>query len=1133
METGYLNFHDEEHFSDFSLSLDQHNLLDDSQSSLLAIDDDFDYVESTMDTSAILWGTEQELNGDMAVLPVSGVASIIPKIENMKEDFAKVLTDWQEHIGYLQASDMGEDIDMAELSMGIPEKLNTDLPEDIFHNENTEARVNSHTSPMKKRHRDFTNSRSPKSKTISESSLQDIAASRGKEKFDLASYITGDDDINEATSSSTGATDTIELFRPNLTCDNILGICEKKLKDVGAPPVEVAKTHEANSDIEDAVDVETVVEQIPVLEAGDVKSLLEQFEASEVSAIVRPSDCKSREKIHHCNSSSNGDVNLSNDSTKIRAIDQQKRIIPKPVETQDSKFHKNIRDSLPKEVIDRIKASARKKVISVIPALSSPKIGARSTRMQEAAATLSRTKLLKIVTNGSNSSSGRVDGSVQLDHDYCSSSSSSGNSSSASSTIGNSESLESGTGEMTSFSRKTRGVEEMFSNGGKAVGYYVPITKKKEENVRKGLTKKDCGSKKDSGLESGEVSDAGEEPHLSIVEKKDRSSEIVGGERTVEENDESFACSSSTSLGYNKVERITMKSSKFGEKPGMTEVAPVYGMKIRSALATSILQLRKGVLTKTKSFETVGSMPHNKFKQQMVSVLKKPPNIGLIASNPNESIVTTKNSSNDEVQNIIVRQERSNDSSNEPKPSNTNEEAKKLVPRRKLNLAEYRSRREQTRSDNSRTCSPIQPMTLIYIHHASTSTEPIQDDPDNPLWSEREIVSVLKPRADFEEEKNREKPSTREIAVQTGENTKNSNSREDNQLAKTTVATATTIATAGSNKSNNTSSERIESETRIIKTKEQKSRRYRRRRTSSSSSNRSRSRSPMSSRDRIRSRSRSRRCSTSSNPRRRRISHRRSSVSSSSSSWSSRSRSRSGSSTSRSRSRSLRSRSRSSRSRSRSRSSSRYSSCSRSSSRSNLGRNKWSGDVRHKGRRGRQHSRTSCDRYRRGSSGSSYDYRGWRRSTRSSCRRQYDVWYNKEKKRQMEERRVIYVGRLCENTTKADLRRRFEAFGPVLDISVHFREHGDNYGFVTFAYKNDAYEAVEHGNDDPSLPRYDLSFGGRRAFCKVKYADLDGMAGSSLNSPIAPPRSIIKSDEDNTFDLLLKEAKAKLRKRKV
>lgn len=50
--------------------------------------------------------------------------------------------------------------------------------------------------------------------------------------------------------------------------------------------------------------------------------------------------------------------------------------------------------------------------------------------------------------------------------------------------------------------------------------------------------------------------------------------------------------------------------------------------------------------------------------------------------------------------------------------------------------------------------------------------------------------------------------------------------------------------------------------------------------------------------------------------------------------------------------------------------------------------------------------------------------------------------------------------------------------------------HSDNYGFVTFAYKVDAYEAVEHGNDDPTLPKYDLSFGGRRAFCKETYADL-------------------------------------------
>ena len=48
----------------------------------------------------------------------------------------------------------------------------------------------------------------------------------------------------------------------------------------------------------------------------------------------------------------------------------------------------------------------------------------------------------------------------------------------------------------------------------------------------------------------------------------------------------------------------------------------------------------------------------------------------------------------------------------------------------------------------------------------------------------------------------------------------------------------------------------------------------------------------------------------------------------------------------------------------------------------------------------------------------------------------------------------------------------------------------DNYGFITFKYKVDAYEAIEHGNDDPSYPTVDLCFGGRRAFCKEKYSDL-------------------------------------------
>lgn len=43
---------------------------------------------------------------------------------------------------------------------------------------------------------------------------------------------------------------------------------------------------------------------------------------------------------------------------------------------------------------------------------------------------------------------------------------------------------------------------------------------------------------------------------------------------------------------------------------------------------------------------------------------------------------------------------------------------------------------------------------------------------------------------------------------------------------------------------------------------------------------------------------------------------------------------------------------------------------------------------------------------------------------------------------------------------------------------------------MTFANKLDAYNAIEHGNDDPYYPKYDLSFGGRRIFCQTSYSDL-------------------------------------------
>ena len=60
------------------------------------------------------------------------------------------------------------------------------------------------------------------------------------------------------------------------------------------------------------------------------------------------------------------------------------------------------------------------------------------------------------------------------------------------------------------------------------------------------------------------------------------------------------------------------------------------------------------------------------------------------------------------------------------------------------------------------------------------------------------------------------------------------------------------------------------------------------------------------------------------------------------------------------------------------------------------------------------------------------------------------------------------------------MKAKWECFG-------NFRE---NYGFVTYKNRSDAYRALEHANDDKSHPPYQLSFGGRRQFCQNEYADL-------------------------------------------
>lgn len=125
----------------------------------------------------------------------------------------------------------------------------------------------------------------------------------------------------------------------------------------------------------------------------------------------------------------------------------------------------------------------------------------------------------------------------------------------------------------------------------------------------------------------------------------------------------------------------------------------------------------------------------------------------------------------------------------------------------------------------------------------------------------------------------------------------------------------------------------------------------------------------------------------------------------------------------------------------------------------------------------------------------------------------------------MKDRRIVYVGGLPSSYTRRQLRENFSHFGEIENVQIHFREHGDNYGFVTFMYTCDAYAAIEKGKTIPALRGFDLCFGGRRQFCDVEYADLDGNKEIEEEYE-SKPRSAGMMD----FDELLKQARQKIKK---
>ncbi|KAJ7325116.1 hypothetical protein JRQ81_018136 [Phrynocephalus forsythii] len=182
-----------------------------------------------------------------------------------------------------------------------------------------------------------------------------------------------------------------------------------------------------------------------------------------------------------------------------------------------------------------------------------------------------------------------------------------------------------------------------------------------------------------------------------------------------------------------------------------------------------------------------------------------------------------------------------------------------------------------------------------------------------------------------------------------------------------------------------------------------------------------------------------------------------------------------------------------SRTRSRSRSSSRSSCFSRSSSHS-------SSLHRRRGRRKRCDSSSSCERYRR-----------------------QKIRY---KERAIEERRIVFIGKIPSRMTRSELRHRFSIFGDIEDCTLHFREHGDNYGFVTYRYAEEAFAAIERGHTlrRPDEQPFDLCFGGRRQFCKGNYADLDSYRDDFEPAPVKNKFDALD------FDTLLKQAQRSLQR---
>lgn len=138
----------------------------------------------------------------------------------------------------------------------------------------------------------------------------------------------------------------------------------------------------------------------------------------------------------------------------------------------------------------------------------------------------------------------------------------------------------------------------------------------------------------------------------------------------------------------------------------------------------------------------------------------------------------------------------------------------------------------------------------------------------------------------------------------------------------------------------------------------------------------------------------------------------------------------------------------------------------------------------------------------------------------------------KRKMAQIRDRKIVYVGRLPRIYTKKDLRKNFEQFGKIERCSIHIRECGDNYGFVTFVSRDAAFNAVEKATSCQGMEKFDVCFGGRRQFCTAEYADLDGDKKEEEEMTQVSSNHRHTLNTNSEFDDLLQSALSRTKKKK-